>query len=228
MSTITSMNKLSSPIKLIQDSIKIFFDKKNLLYLALIYSVLVPLQVASYFIGSPVDPSTGNIKNPTLFAVYLVVGILYILISLLVSVAGVAAVKRVVSGGALNIKETFSFALKNLWNFLLLSSLVFLAVLGGTILLVIPGIIFGIWFSFAKFVFIDQGLPIKASMAKSHDLVRGRFWAVLGRLFVFGLFGSLVGAIVSAIPFDIGSILVALAGGLFMLPVFLLYKELNG
>jgi hypothetical protein len=64
-------------------------------------------------------------------------------------------------------------------------------------------------------------------MGKSRELVKGRFWAILWRIFVFELFSGLVGFTLSAIPFGIGSDLITLAGVLFMLPIFLLYKELS-
>jgi len=213
------MKKLSSPIKLIKDSLTIFFEKKNLLYFVSIYLLLVPFQIIFYF--------QGDVKSAPLVGAIVLVNILYLVIYLLTLAAGISAIKRVVAKDLLDIKETYVFAWKNLWKFSILVTLVFLATLGGVLLLIVPGIIFGIWLSFSNFVFIDKGLGVKASMGKSRELVRGKFWAVLWRLFVFGLFSGLAGAIVSAVPFGIGSALVALAGALFMLPSYLLYRELS-
>jgi hypothetical protein len=213
------MQKLSSPIKLIKDSFEIFFEKKNLVYFASIYLLLIPFQILFSFQGS--------IKYVPLIGVVILVNILYLVVYLLTLVAGISAVRRVIAKEPLDLKKTYVFAWKNLWKFSLLATLVFLATFGGFILLIIPGIIIGVWLSFANFVFIDQGLGVKASMGKSRELVKGRFWAVFGRLFVFGLFSGLVGIMVSVVPFGIGSGIVNLAGALFILPSFLLYKELS-
>ncbi len=213
------MKRLSSPIELIKESFGIFFEKKNVLYLILIYLPLIPFQLAFYF--------QEFIKYTSPTVVIVLVNLVYLVIYLLALLAGVSAVKKVVTKEQPDFKKTYIFAWKNLWKFFLLVALVFLANLGGFILLIIPGIIFSTWFSFSNFIFVDKGLGIKASIGKSRELVKGRFWAVLGRLLVFGFFSGLVGFIVSIIPFGIGQTLVTLAGALFMLPSFLLYKELS-
>lgn len=213
------MKKLSSPVKLIKDSFKIFFKKENLEYFVLIYLPLIPFQIFFYFQGS--------VKSVSLIGAAIFINVIYLVVYLLTLAAGISAVRGVVAKERLDIKKTYALAWKNLWKFSILVLLVFLATFGGFLLLIIPGIIFGIWFSFSNFVFIDKGLGIKASMSKSRGLVKGRFWPVFWRLFVFGLFSGLAGSIVSAVPFSVGSGLVALAGALFMLPSFLLYKELS-
>jgi hypothetical protein len=213
------MKKLSSPIKLIKDSFAIFFEKKNLIYFASIYLILVPFQIILSF--------QGNEKLAPFIGIFIPIFLVYLVVSVLVMAAGIFAIKKVVAKETLDVKKTFAFAWKNLWKFSILAILIFLATFGGFLLLIIPGIIFGIWFSFANFVFVDKGLEVKASMGKSRELVKGRFWAVFGRLFIFGLFSGIVGAIVSAVPLGIGMVLTTLAGALFMLPSYLLYKELN-
>ena len=83
----------------------------------------------------------------------------------------------------------------------------------------------------AKFIFIDQGLGIKASLSASRELLRGRFWSVFWRFLVFGLFFGLIGGIalylLSLIPYGIGSIISTLMGAFFILPYYLLFKELS-
>jgi hypothetical protein len=212
------MKKLSSPVKLIKDSFKIFFEKKNLIYFASIYLILIPFQIILSF--------QGNEKFAPFIGIFIPIFLVYLVVSVLVMAAGISAIKRVIAKEPLDIKKTYIFAWNNLWKFSILAILIFLATFGGLLLLIIPGIIFGIWFSFANFIFIDKGLEPRAAMSKSRELVKGRFWAVFGRLFVFGLFSGIAGAIVSAVPLGIGPMLATLAGSLFMLPSFLLYKEL--
>jgi hypothetical protein len=87
--------------------------------------------------------------------------------------------------------------------------------------------IFIVWLSFSRFVFIDKELGVVASLRMSRELVRGRFWAVLWRISVLGIFVGLISGVVSSIPYGAGSVIAALAGALFILPFFLLYKELE-
>jgi hypothetical protein len=216
------MQKLSSPIRLIDESFKIFFAKENIFYFISIYLILIPFQVFSYFQNS--------LESTPYAIIVVIVNILALIAYFLTSIAGILAVKRVIDGGQLNYKDTMASAWKNLWRYFLLSALLFLITLGGTILLIIPGIIFSIWFSFSGFVFIDQGLGIKASLSRSRQLFKGRFWSVYWRIIVFGIFFGLVTGLVfllSLIPFGIGSSIYTLAGAFYIIPYYLLYKELD-
>jgi hypothetical protein len=97
----------------------------------------------------------------------------------------------------------------------------------GFALLVIPGIIFLVWFTFSRFIMIEKGLNIKESLLKSKAMVKGRFWKILWRVLVFGLFCLLVEIVLSVIPYGIGSIVWTLFGALTILPTYLLYRELS-
>lgn len=86
-----------------------------------------------------------------------------------------------------SILEEFKQGARLIWPALLSSILVGLAVLGGFILLVIPGIIFAIWFAFTAYaVALDEKKGVHALRA-SHELVRGRWWQVFWRLALPGL-----------------------------------------
>ena len=57
-----------------------------------------------------------------------------------------------------------------------------LIVLGGILLLVIPGIIFIIWYAFATMAVILEEKRPREALAFSHSLVRGRFSQYSGAL----------------------------------------------
>lgn len=218
--------KLPGSIELIKKSIGIFFKKENMVYFLKIYLLLAPFSVFFLFQNKFFDISTGLPYNLPLGIIFGIVSLIYVLAQFFVGLAGIEAIRRVGMGKDYSIGQTFSFARKNLWKFSLLAVLVFLASLGGTILLIIPGIIFAIWFSFSKFVFVEQKLGVIDSMRKSRGLVKGRFWAILGRLIVFGLFSGLSVSLISVVPY-VGGVISTLVGVLFVLPSFLLYKELS-
>ena len=85
------------------------------------------------------------------------------------------------------------------WNKIIPSSwitfLVAIILIAGFILLVIPGIIFSIWFSLALYVFVFEDIKGMPALYRSKELVKGYFWSMFGRLFLFGIITGLVGSI---------------------------------
>lgn len=217
--------QISGPIELIKKSIQLFFEKNNLVYLLKIYTPLLPFVVISIIqnyitkYNYPVDPWVSGL--------FLFAGTVSLIISIFVGLAGVYAVGNVVSGRYLSVRETYQSAWKKLWKFSLLEALTFIIILGGLILLIIPGLVFGTWYSFSRFMFVEKNLGIKESLSKSKALISGRFWKVFGRLFVFGLFAVLIQIVAGLLPFGTGSIITTLAGSLFILLPYLLFRELD-
>jgi hypothetical protein len=66
------------------------------------------------------------------------------------------------------------------WRLLGAGVLTGLAVLGGFILLIVPGIIFGVWFSLAAYAVVAEDLGVIAAMKRSRQLVKNRFWDTFG------------------------------------------------
>ncbi len=68
----------------------------------------------------------------------------------------------------------------------------------GLVLLIIPGLLFSVWYAFADLEVILNGKTSLAAMAGSRDLVRGRGWSVLWRLVAGPLLLAAVYVIVSS------------------------------
>ncbi len=228
--------KLSGPIDLIKKSFQFFFDKKNLIFFLKIYSPLAVLAVVSFFqsfflssqmrqLGTP-ESFLAFVQNPFFVLPSLGVGILEMIAGFWIGAAGIKAVNDAASGKTLQVREVYVFAWKKMWGFVLLGIVLFLIILGGTILLIIPGIIFSIWFSFSKFIYLYDGLGIKESLQRSRELIKGRFWPVTGRLFVIGLLMAIFQSMVSGVPF-VGLVISPLLGALILLPSYFLYLELS-
>lgn len=230
------MKNLSSPLKLIRESINIFFKKENLIYFLKIYAVLIPFIFASYIfdlytnLGSNLDITSlyQGFGLSTLFLIFVpIVALAYLVVSFWVNAAGIIAVSGVLAGNKGEVREVFLIAWKKLWKYSLLSILVGLVVGFGFLLLIIPGIIFLVWYYFSGFEFMTKETGIGAAMGASKKLISGRFFPILGRFIVFGLFGMLVQIIFSIIPWGIGSAISPIFGAFFIIPYFLLYKELS-
>lgn len=147
----------------------------------------------------------------------------------------------------LSTKEEMNKAKKYLWPVLWTGLLTALIVIGGTLLLVIPGIIFSLWYSFSSYsAMLDdkKGMP---ALNYSKSLVKGRWWGVFWRLFapgfVFGVISSLVQMVVlfplsfltyysDNVLINSLSIIITLAVGSLLMPLamsapLILYRELK-
>lgn len=58
---------------------------------------------------------------------------------------------------------------------------------GGFFLLIIPGIIFSVWYSLSIYVMAEENLTGLSALQKSREYIRGYGWAVFGRMLGFGL-----------------------------------------
>lgn len=220
------MKKLTTPFQLIKKSVDIFSKKENFLFLIRIYIPVAVFSVLSVAQSNFPD-SFKNSNVVLLTIVAAILQLLYLLTGVLVSAAGIIAIGKIVDGKKATIKEIFMTAKKSYWMFLLLSIVIALAYGFGFILLVVPGLLFAVWFAFSKFLMIEKGTGIKESLLKSKELAKGNYWKILGRLAIFGLFLIIVEMALSIIPFGIGTVLASLCGALFMLPTYLLYRELS-
>lgn len=221
--------KLTSGIGLIKKAIGIYFKRENLIFLFKIYFFALLVGLLFYIPQKFFQGTDFNefIKKPFIGLGIGISALVYMFLGLLTEIAGYEAVRRVISGESLTLKDTFSRGLSLLPKFFAVNVLVGIIVGLGIVLLIIPGFIFGTWFSMAAYVLVSENTGIIKSMKRSKELVKGRFWGVLGRLFVFMLFTILGDMVFSLVPMGLGSTVVALFGGLFILPAFLLYKELQ-
>jgi len=192
-----------------------------------LYLPLVPFSVFSIWQQTNVK-NMDQLNDPKLVSLVLIVNLAYLIIYLWVWIAGVLAIKFIINNLKFTIKDLYKEAWGLVWKFSLLSLLLLFITIGGLLLLIIPAIIFGVWFSFSKFIFLDKKSSIRVSLRKSKNLVEGKFWAILGRYVVFGLFTGLFGIVLAILPFGIGGIITTVFGVLFVLPYYLLYLELAG
>lgn len=87
----------------------------------------------------------------------------------------------------------------------ILPSVLFVAILeaaviaGGLIMLIIPGLIFWVWFALSQMAAILDDKKGVAALSYSRELTRGKFWPLAGRLIggpvIFGLAAALIASI---------------------------------
>jgi hypothetical protein len=220
------MKKLTSPIKLIEESITLFKKKENFLALLRIYLPLAIFPVLSIaFSYLPIF--TKNTNSVWFISLMTAVRVIYSLASVFVAISGIIAVSEIVGNGKPFFKKIYKKAWKGYWKFLLLNIVLGLLYLIGFVFLIIPGVLAVVWLTFSRFIMIEKQAGLRESLVHSRMLVKGYFWKILGRLIVFGIFSVLIEIFLEIIPFGIGTIIWTLCGALFILPQYLLYRELS-
>ncbi len=134
---------------------------------------------------------TGGV-NGTYFSVLVAVFIVLLLLAVYLGMwSQVALIKAIEMSHhqipELSFKEVFKRSRSKIWVFLGASILAMLAVLGGFILLIVPGIIFALWYSLSSYVVVCEPTSAAGALRVSKAYVRGRSKMVLGRWVVMGL-----------------------------------------
>lgn len=95
-----------------------------------------------------------------------------------------------------SFKKGIAYILPMAW-LIVLSAFI---ILGGLWLFVIPGIVLTVWLAFTAPILMAEGLRGMDALAKSKEYVRGYWWPVAGRIFLFGLMVWIASAISNLIP----------------------------
>jgi len=138
-------------------------------------------------------------------AIYgLIFGIISFVVGMFVNMAQIKVGLRFSKGETADFPDLFN-EYPRFWDFLLGSILYGLIVLGGLILLIIPGIYWGIKYYFYGYLIIDQGMGPVDAIKKSGELTDGVkwnflvLWLALFGIYILGFLACCVG-VIFAIP----------------------------
>ena len=170
---------------------------------ALVLTALVQLSAGSASSITKTDPQT---NLPTFdgkaFGIYLA-GVAVVLVLTVVSSAlATAGAFRIISGVYLGDEPTWQDSLRFAWHrlgsVLWVTVLVLLASLVGLLVFLVGYAWVRTAFAFAVPVLLVEGLRGTEALGRSRRLVQGRFWPVLGTLFIAFLLASAVQGAISA------------------------------
>jgi hypothetical protein len=176
--------------------------------------VVVPLALLSALFTDVIFDPTAEIVNvngvPTLenvgFFTVLIAGAIGAVIAFVMGFVLQAAVTRAaaqaVIGDPVDAEASYRYGFKRLGSVILVSLLVGLILLGGFILLIIPGIIFLVFLAVTIPALVVENKRGTDALGRSWNLVKGAFWHVLGTIVVAGIIVSVVSAIIGAIGGD--------------------------
>lgn len=162
----------------------------------------------------PVDPNqlyytqTENVSaNPAAgFAAMAVSGLLAFIGTFLCQGALAKNISESYLGHDLSVGDTYRFIWPKLLTLLGAGILVTLAVYAGILLLVVPGIIFGLWFALTTPAIIAEDLKATEGMKRSKRLAKGN----LGKIFAVGFLAGLISGIINFIISYVGVFVSAL------------------
>lgn len=182
MSTIIHVTDLTKKVTEIYK--QHFFD-----YLRLLVWLLVPAVLSSIVFILPISPLSQRITDGAL-------GTIAALVSLWLSVVLVDLTLSYVKGVTIK-KYTAWNMFWRIIDLIMISLLQGAIILFGLLLFIVPGIIFWIWFSFARYaVLIDNKSPGSESLINSKKMALGRFWQIawrwIGSYVYFGIFFGLI------------------------------------
>ena len=183
----------------------------NLLLIVAI--VVVPLTFISAFVGGVVfAPETETVlifgeSVETVSArsagAAIIVALLTAVIGVIISAVLQAAIMRGAAQGSIgdpvDIDASYKWGFARFGSVILISILVGLAVAGGLILFVIPGLIFAVMFSVAIPALVVENLRGTDAMSRSWNLVKGHFWHAVGVIILAAIIAGVVSAIITAV-----------------------------
>jgi len=105
-----------------------------------------------------------------------------IIIGLWVYVSLTEVMAKIYTKEKYNTKFIYQKAWEKIIPLLWVSILSGLAVFGGTLLLIVPGIIIAVWFAFSSIINVLEGTRGRAALKASKQLVSGKWWSTFWRL----------------------------------------------
>jgi hypothetical protein len=183
---------------------------KNLI--ALVAIIVVPLTVLQALLANQLSDAAqvtqtvnGQVQINGSLGAFWLASLATALLSVLTFTILTGAITRAAAltflGHDMDIAESYRFGLARFWSIVLVGLLYGLAVLGGLILFIIPGIFFAIRFALSVHTLVIEGQRGTSALSRSWNLVKGLGWHVFGALFVAAFLAGIVSAVLTA-PFN--------------------------
>lgn len=179
------MSKLPNVGQLFSESWNLYKSSWKLLIWLILLPILVTLAVVvivGIIVATILAVSNGQLtpdRLPLLIPPVLVAVVILIIIN---AVGRIALVKAISAEGAAKAGELIKSSWPLVGRYVLLQLLLGLVVLVGFILLVIPGIIFSVWYMFATLIFVIENVGGVAALKRSKQYAKGKFWGIFGRM----------------------------------------------
>lgn len=174
----------------------------NLIVLAplIVFQLAAPTFLAG--VQNPSDPMAQ--LGPTLLVFFLT-----LILTIILQPIGTAAILHIIAQDfvdkRVSLGDALNFGLRRFGSLFVTSLLVGLVLVVGFILLIVPGIIFYVWYAFFAQVVVVEGLSGTAAMERSKALTEGYRWRIFGVIILVGIIGAVIGFAVGLLNFVIPS-----------------------
>jgi len=176
------MKSLPSAWSLLHQAISLFL--KNLKYFLKFYLasflVFVSFFIVFLIANFALMALTKTTSGPIVALSGTVTFVAFIIIFTWLISAGLVMTKSVINNQLLPIKDLFIQSKRLILPLIGTNLLTGLIVLVGFILFIIPGIILAVRYVFTQYIVIEENLSGLAALKRSQELVKGKFWKVLG------------------------------------------------
>ena len=115
------------------------------------------------------------------------------------------------------LREVVSATSKLYWRYIAFIVVVMIFLTGLFVLLIIPGIIFSVYWVFAPYIFVNERAGIIESLRRSYRIVKGKWWMTFGYSLLLFLIYGIVLVAASFVPF--GNII----GTLVLTPIMVIF-----
>lgn len=169
-----SWNEYKSNFKLYSKLILLFSFIPSLIYYALI----------QYY-----NFKTGYVQDIGLVLTSICLSVILLLITVLATIG-------ILSSSIYKVKDFSKTKLllkKYYLKYILFNLVLFVFLLPLFLLLIVPGIIFAVFWSFGAVVLIAENKKAREALKRSHELVNGKWWTVLGYTILLGLISAAIG-----------------------------------
>ncbi|MBI4065111.1 hypothetical protein HY409_01980 [Candidatus Gottesmanbacteria bacterium] len=177
------MKPLAPPISLLRQALGVYLSKK---YQAWFFFLGLLPTIVSFLLSFSIAFFQGTFSEIAFVLVLLL--IIGALITAIVSIWYYVFLYRfiviAVQGESIDIGQLAGQAWKRIAKLITTNIMMMLFILLGLILLIIPGLVFIVWYYFAPIIAIIEDPKIDA-LKESKNLVRGTFWPVTGRIVIF-------------------------------------------
>lgn len=140
----------------------------------------------------------GNAGTISLIVLAVVFLLIYVILTILLNISYV--VIGFVKDKDVSFKTVFNMSRTYFWKYVGLSIVMMIVLAFLYLLLIIPGVIFTVYWLFAVFVLVREKTGVFDSLRRSQRIVRGRWWKTFGYFLLLSLIVVLVSIVTNFIP----------------------------
>ena len=191
---VTFGNIFSETFNEYKKNFKLYFKTLFILYVipyAVFNVIIMSITTAGIFGVGALGYDFSNIQASDLSSLialgsiaFLFFGVIIVVSTIMQSLMSVAII-RISKTKQADYKEVFKDSKRFILPFIALSFLQFFALAGLSLLLIIPAIIFAIYWIFSLFILVYEEKRVMESFGISKNLVKGNWWKVFGYLILF-------------------------------------------